>query len=94
MPLFETRTFERDGEWYEEIADVIYPWNDRPLCSCTVEDDGDGESGPHLSIVEPDPDCRRCIALGRDVATEDDLLLAGLLPIDEHPAFTPYMGGA
>ncbi len=30
-----------------------------PFCSCEVRDDGDGESGPHLSIVEEDPNCPR-----------------------------------
>lgn len=68
MPVFETRTFQRDGEWYEEIADVIYPWADRPLCSCEWADDaGDPEVGPDPYIAVEDPDCARCIALGRDL---------------------------
>jgi hypothetical protein len=31
--------------------------NDGQLCTCEVEDDGDGESGPHLSLVELDEAC-------------------------------------
>jgi hypothetical protein len=29
----------------------------RPLCSCELEEDGDGESGPHLSLVSRDEAC-------------------------------------
>jgi hypothetical protein len=70
-----------EGAWYERVGDTWYPWDKRPLCSCTVEDDGDGETGPHLSVVEPDPECVRCIALGRDELVE----------LSAHPAFAPYM---
>lgn len=48
-----------DGRWQEFVNGTWYEWADRPLCSCTVEDDGDGESGPHLSVVEWDPECAR-----------------------------------
>lgn len=48
-----------DGEWQEFVHGKWWNWNDRPLCSCTVADDGDGESGPHLVVVEWNPNCAR-----------------------------------
>lgn len=49
-----------DGEWQEYVNGRWYDWNDRPLCSCHVEDDGNGETGPHLTVVASDPNCARC----------------------------------
>lgn len=78
----QTQTYQSpEGAWFEKVGDTWFAWDERPLCSCTVEDDGDPENGPHLSIVEADPACARCIALGRDELVE----------IHSHPAFAPYL---
>jgi hypothetical protein len=57
-----------NGDWQEYVAGAWYAWADRPLCSCEVVDDGDGESGPHLAIWEPDPNCPRHAA---EIAAEE-----------------------
>ena len=50
---------QRGDEWQEFVNGRWWNWNDRPLCSCKIMDDGDGESGPHLVVVEWSPTCAR-----------------------------------
>lgn len=62
----QTHTFQEDGQWFERIGVTVYPWDERPLCSCEWADDaGDPEVGPDPYIVREDPACERCTALGR-----------------------------
>jgi hypothetical protein len=69
------------GDWEEQVNGTWYAWNDRPLCSCEIADNGDAESGPSPYIAAWNPSCERHPPVEGDE----------LLPIDEHPAFAPYL---
>jgi hypothetical protein len=84
------RQHPETGDWQEYVGGQWWDWMARPLCSCEVADDGDGESGPHLVIVEPDPACRRCTA-EREANDPDALTQAD---VDEIGAeLGPYFAG-
>ena len=67
-----------DGTWQEQVNGQWFDWNDRPLCECTVADTGGPEDGPCLEIVAVNLDCPRH--------------KHEFVPVDEHPAFQPYLG--
>lgn len=54
--------FLRDEDWTSipgasQFVQVGAAQVERLFCSCEVEDDGDVESGPHISIVDPSRTC-------------------------------------
>lgn len=45
------------GKYAASVAKAVEVWTEQFACSCAMEDDGDAENGPHLSITEPDENC-------------------------------------